>query len=270
MGKRIVIFGGHGMIGSAIRRRLFEHDVTIPTSSQCPIENEDAVTRVLSSIRPHEVYICAAYTNVEKAESDSYSHQVNVLGVKNIVTNQFIKNTRVVFLSTAYVFDGKKREPYEVDDLAEPINGYGIQKLAGENFVANNCPNHLIIRTMGVYGKELARKNFAYQVIDNLLLGKIVYVPEEQYLAPTYAEYLAADIVQGCKDRVGVVHINGPKAMSKISFAKTVAERWGLDSSLIHPAPYQQKAKRPRNSVLKNSVSVLPFELGLEAFYDNH
>lgn len=270
MAKRAVIFGASGMIGSAIARQLTYYDLTMPSSSEVPIEDARLVDRVLSEVRPHEVYICAAYTNVDKAETDPQAHKVNVLGVHNIASSKFVRNTRIVFISTGYVFDGKKKLPYATTDVPNPLNTYGLQKLAAESIVAGNCPNHLIVRTMSVFGKENARKNFVYQVIDNLSQGKIVYVPEDQFVAPIYAPHLVATFTVLLRDYVGISHINGNKPMSKIDFAKTIARKWELPEDLIHPAPYKQKATRPSNAVMENSCQVLSFDLGLEAFYANH
>jgi len=270
MAKRAVIFGASGMIGSAIARQLTYYDLTMPTSTEVPIEDARLVDKVLSEVRPHEVYICAAYTNVDKAEADPQAHKVNVLGVHNIVSSKFVKNTRIVFISTGYVFDGKKKSPYTTTDVPNPLNTYGLQKLAAESIVAGNCPNHLVVRTMSVFGKENARKNFAYQVIDNLSQGKIIYVPEDQFVAPIYAPHLVAAFTVSLNDFIGVAHVNGSRSMSKLEFAKTVARKWELDEGLVHPAPYKQQVARPQNGVLENSCAVPTFEFALEAFYANH
>ena len=269
--KKVVIFGGHGLVGSAIARQLENEEVIIPFHKDCPIENKELVTQLLDVVRPAEIYITAAYTNVDACETDPKAHKVNVLGVHNIVTSKYAQQARVIFFSSGYVFDGTKEKDYDIYDNPCPLTVYGMQKLAGETIALNFCnKDPLIVRTMGVFGKEQARKNFAYQVIDKLGRGEIIYVPDDQYLAPIHADTLAFNVVANLDEYYGIAHVNGRTSMSKARFAKIIATRFGLNIDNIHPLPYEQVAMRPKNAVLQNTVGTSPFHDDLERFYANH
>jgi dTDP-4-dehydrorhamnose reductase len=268
--KKVLIFGGHGLVGSAIAKHFENDDLVMPTHEELPIQNKYAVQQLVDYLKPDEIYLCAAYTNVDACETDPKAHKVNVLGVHNVVTSAGAEWARVVFISSAYVFDGEKKLPYDIFDTPSPMSVYGLQKWAAEAIIYNHCKNFLIARTMAVFGKEAKRKNFAYQVIDNLSKGQIVYAPEDQLMSPIHADELAFGITEHLADYNGIAHINGATSMSKMDFAKRIATRFGYPEYLVRPLPYQQAAMRPKNAVLQNSVGVLPFAEQLEKFYVNH
>jgi dTDP-4-dehydrorhamnose reductase len=177
---------------------------------------------------------------------------------------------RVIFFSSSYVFDGNSAAPYTVWDTPHPLQQYGIHKLISEKAVLSNQEN-VVIRTVGVFGDEDARKNFACQVLDSLSAGEPIHVPEDQTFNPIESNNLANLSVRMAESGFsGLLHIAGQEVVSKYDFALDVAQMFSLDRSMIHPVSGHKRgtAIRPKNACLVNSVQANNYEDSLRVFYN--
>src|SRR5205814_1282635 len=140
------------------------------------ITKYETIFKVFAEFRPQVVYLCAAIANVDKCE-DATTSIVNVRGVTTVLRlcEQF--ESKLVWYSSSYVFDGLNSVSYKENDLVNPIQNYGKQKLVMENLIIQSDLPHLVIRTVGVFGKERKKKNFVKQVVSSVFAGQDVFVP---------------------------------------------------------------------------------------------
>jgi len=257
--KRVLIIGASGFIGQAIYAEFKKDDrfLTCGTYLNNEIEelelmdmtSKESIEGIFRKIAPQIVLIAASLTNVEYCEINrEKAREINVLGVKNIVDVCKMYDSRVIYISTDYVFDGENG-PYTEEDLTSPLNFYGQTKLEAENEVRMKVKDYLIVRTTVVYGWSLESKNFIMQLINNLSGSITMRVPVDQIGSPTYAPNLAIMIKEAAdKDITGVLNITGDDIIDRYGFAIKAAEYLGLNSSLIVPVETKclgQIAKRP-------------------------
>ncbi|MHC4197985.1 MAG: SDR family oxidoreductase, partial [Planctomycetota bacterium] len=153
MAKKIAIIGANGQLGQDLVK-VFKGDGTVAlTHKDIEIVNQRRAEAVLGRIKPDVVINTAAYHRVEDCETEyARAFEVNGIGSANLARVAENLGFALVHISTDYVFDGKKREPYQEDDAANPLNTYGLTKLAGEYYIRNLCARHYIVRTSGLYG----------------------------------------------------------------------------------------------------------------------
>jgi len=155
---RVLIFGGTGLLGSELCKR-FVDDCFCPTHAECDISNYTDVKKMVTVVKPDFVVNAAAYTNVDGCESDRFTaFQVNTLGAENVALACAEEGVYLVHVSTDYVFDGKKKAPYEITDDPHPLSFYGETKLQAEQRVGWLLTGSLlldavIIRTSWVFGR---------------------------------------------------------------------------------------------------------------------
>ena len=157
---RIAIVGANGQLGSDLVEVFAEkgHQVASINHDQVSIEDLDSLKTTLESLTVDVVINKAAMHHVEKCERNPIkSYQVNSLGAANVAKVCESLRIKLVHYSTDYVFDGCKEAPYFESDLANPLNVYGITKLAGENFVKSQLGNYYILRLSGLYGNTICR-----------------------------------------------------------------------------------------------------------------
>jgi dTDP-4-dehydrorhamnose reductase len=239
------------------------------TREQLDVTDPVAVERAFLEIKPGAVVNCAAYTNVDGAESDeATATRVNGDGAGNVATAAAAVGAFVVQPSTDYVFDGEKDEPYIEADPTGPRTSYGRSKLAGEWTVAEANPRHAIVRTSWLFG--LHGKNF----VDTMLrLDGPLKVVDDQVGCPTYTGHLAEALVDLASGRhTGIVHVAGAGQCSWYEFAREIflrAER-DVDVEPCSTEEYPRPAPRPKYSVLRSmhrDAPVLPdWRDGLEAY----
>jgi dTDP-4-dehydrorhamnose reductase len=213
------------------------------------IRDPGAVERLFREFQPAVTYLSAAMTNVDRCETNpGESWAVNVAGTGNVVKACSSCGSRLVFVSSDYIFDGLSG-PYAEDFPARPISEYGRQKLAGEHIVATQSANWVIVRTTVVYGWEAQGKNFVQRLVASLKAGQRVRVPKDQVGSPTYAPNLADAMAElGESGTGGVFNIAGPELASRHDFAVFAAGVFGLDAGLIDPVEtgaLGQAAPRP-------------------------
>lgn len=223
-------------------------------STQMDITNKEQVFSIFQEHKPNYCINAAAFTNVEQAERDpEKAFLINADGVKNIAEASSKFNTVLIHISTDYIFDGNKETSYHVDDIPNPINQYGKSKLLGENFVKEYLTNYLIVRTSWLYSEF--GNNFYKTILEKALLGKDIFVTDEQKGCPTNANNLAMYIItliDQNKD-FGTYHFCDGEAMTWFDFASRILEQNNLKEKvkLIKVNNYRTLATRPKNSVLQ-------------------
>lgn len=275
-----LILGGRGLVGSAIKRQV--HDALVGVSVEpkeadqvyADITKYETLFKVFKNFRPDVVYLPAAIAHVDACESPG-TDVVNVRGVMTVLRLCESFGAKLVYFSSSYVFDGEKDSPYTVLDDPMPVNHYGHQKLTVENLILQSETPFLIIRTVGVYGIERLKRNFAKQVISAIFSGKPVYAPDDQWMNPILSTDLAKISVRLANHgQEGIWHVAGNVCMTKYEFAQKIAGYFGLES-MVHPTSSEemkQKAKRPRNACLDCSelgrvgILVPDFDSGLIRF----
>ena len=206
----------------------------------------------MRSIRPDVVINAAAYTAVDRAESEpDLANDVNGTAVGELASVCHELGARLVTYSTDYVFDGTKVQAYVESDPTSPINAYGASKRLGEVLAAEALPSTLVIRTSWVMSGT--HRNFASVILDRLLTGE-VRVVDDQHGRPTFASDLAAGTLDALEQGAeGVLHLTNEGTATWFDVARHIATMAGIDPDRVRPcgtADYPTPARRPANSVL--------------------
>lgn len=218
---------------------------------QMDITDPAGIRKVFESFRPDTVIHSAAMTQVDPCELDPETCiKTNVEGTRNIVRACELAGSRLLHLSTDFIFDGMK-PPYREEDPPDPLSVYGRSKLDAEKLVRESVTPWSIARTILVYGYAagLSRSNIVLWVKQSLEAGKTIRVVADQFRAPTLAE----DLAWGClqilaKKAEGIYHLSGPDMMSILEIAVQTARFFKLDESKILPvatAELKEPGRRP-------------------------
>lgn len=253
---KVLVTGAYGMLGRDLCP-MFEkegYEVIKTGSNNLDITNSIQVNTFIKSKKPEIILHCAAYTNVDKAESDKENaYKVNVSGSENIAKAAFAIDATVVYISTDYVFDGKKTTPYLPNDIPNPLSIYGLTKYQGEEKIKEFSKKYYIARTSWLYG--IYGKNFVETMI-NLSSKKELSVVENQIGCPTWTVELTKGILRLIKEKrpYGIYHISGGGATSRYDFVKEIYRQLNLKVNLkpCKDEDFPQAAKRPLYSVLDN------------------
>jgi dTDP-4-dehydrorhamnose reductase len=259
---KVAVIGPRGQLGSALceafRRRAV--DCVELDHGRVEVTDPQSVLVALRDARPAAVVNTAAFHKVDACEEDpKRAFEVNALGALHVARACREAGARCVYVSTDYVFDGAKAEPYLEEDLPNPVNVYGASKLAGEHLVAQTCPDALVVRVASLFGGLGSRgkgTNFVLTVLERARRGEALRVVDDVRMSPTYAEDAAAAIVElVAAGASGVFHVVNKGACSWYELAVRVLELAGLRVP-VHPVPqeaYPARARRPRNSALSTA-----------------
>jgi dTDP-4-dehydrorhamnose reductase len=253
----VLVLGATGMLGSDLVKVLTSrnHAVTAFSSKDLDLTNHRAVQEcpALSKKKHDWVINCAAYTAVDKAEEEpELAWDINEEGALNLA-ERLENGPRLLHLSTDFVFDGTKGEPYVETDEPNPLGTYGQTKLGGERYIEALTQDAVIFRTSWLYGAN--GKSFPKTIIKAHEAGKAMRVVNDQIGCPTYT----VDLATACTEAVetglttGIYHAVGNEPMSWYQFAeKTLAVWKGKKISIegIPTSEYPTLAKRPAYSVL--------------------
>ncbi len=242
---KILITGSTGQLGTETVKLL--EDVVPSERKLLNLENPEKIYEILDRIKPSMIINCAAMTDVDACQvNKERAYNVNALS-PSIMANYAIKNNiKIVHFSTDFVFNGETGN-YSEDSIPDPINYYGTSKIMGDMAI-ETVPNHLIIRTSGVYG---VKNNFPVVVYKRLKEGKEVRVIDSYY-SPIHSKNLAKATVELIKNNYnGRINISGER-ISRKDFALKIADFFRLDPSRILESQEfsGQVAKRPRDSSL--------------------
>jgi dTDP-4-dehydrorhamnose reductase len=249
---RVTIFGASGLLGKALMREWSGDTVTGLTSHAADIRDARRVVEVAQEARPEWIVLAAAYTDVDGCESNQErAFAVNRDGAVNVATAARKVGARLVFLSSDYVFDGKKSAPYETGDARNPQSVYGRSKAEAEIKLLELMPDCCIARTSWLFG--LGGKCFPDTILKLAASRPALDVVDDQRGCPTYTVDLARAIVQLCrKDARGIVHVTNAGDCTWFAFAEEIVSCAGLTTT-VRPVSSQQMARparRPAYSVL--------------------
>jgi len=262
MGKRAVVFGSAGQLGTELVGELRHRGYTVMAweRSQVDITDAGAVERALAHHDVQVVFNAAAYNQVDVAEQEPQAaFLVNALAVRNLALACRQTDARLVHFSTDYVFDGMARHPYIEEDPTHPLGAYAVSKLAGEHYAQAYLDRALVVRTSGVFGPgglATARGNFVELMLRLAAAPSPIRVVEDHVASPTYAPLLAArtiDLVE--RDLHGLFHVGGGAPTSWFQFARLIFEAAGLKPMVVatDEREYRTPARRPRYSALSNA-----------------
>ena len=254
--QRILITGANGLLGQQLVQLLSqypEYDV-LATGRQSSsvlrsgsfgyatldITSYADVQHLFLDFAPTVVVNCAAMTQVDQCEVEKKAcWEINVNAVEHLCRASRRVGTRLIQVSTDFVFDGANG-PYRETDRPAPINFYGRSKLAAENVIrASSLKRWAIARTVLLYGtgEKLKRQNVVLWALNHLTQGKPIQVVNDQWRTPTYAPDLAHGIERIIRtERTGLYHISGREFLSVYEFIQRVASFFDLDTNLISPA----------------------------------
>lgn len=261
---KILLLGAKGMLGSECRK-VFGGDqgVVAPDKKELDITSWDKVIERLQHMRPKVILNCAAFTRVNSCEEHKTAflcRKVNVEGPRNLAQGAARYGSKVIHISSDYVFSGDKAppQPYFEDDPLDPLSEYGRAKMDSEVAIRENASNYVIIRTGWLYG--IGGSNFLKSLLAQALSkkkSKKIRVPDDHFGSPTWSYRLAEQIRELLGvDGKGTVHATAEGYCSLFEFAEYVLRQLNLKAPLepCKLKEYQKKAKRPSNCILENRV----------------
>jgi len=276
----ILVTGADGQLGSEIRKKhatLNSFNFEFTDVSSLNITSMDELEKYFSSRSIQYIINCAAYTNVDKAESDyDTAYKVNVLAIKNLAEISKKYSCKIIHISTDYVFDSALQNyPFKEDDSPNTKSAYGSTKLLGEQAL-NDLGGHIIIRTSWLYS------SFGHNIVKTILrlgaerteLGFVF----DQVGTPTYAGDLAVAILQivvhSEKNEIfnsGIYHYSNEGVCSWFDFAVAVIKKCGYQCKInpIETKDYPLPAKRPAYSVMNKSKIKSTFQLEIPYWTDS-
>ncbi len=276
----IIITGVNGLLGQKLLEQAASHYSILGIDiheepfnkklnfqyEQLDITDRRLLTESILNFYPHYLINTAAMTDVDDCEENKEQcWKINVQAVNNLVYAARKIGTKIIHLSTDYIFDGN-HGPYSENDVSSPLGYYGKSKLASENVLHASDLDYAIVRTMVLYGAGInVRPNFVTWLISALKNKQQLTIVTDQIGSPTLADDLAAAILKIIElNKWDTFHVSGSEIIDRYRFALKIAEIFGLDESLVSPittAELKQKAPRPLNSGL--IVDKATSELGI-------
>ncbi|MCP4600891.1 MAG: dTDP-4-dehydrorhamnose reductase [Proteobacteria bacterium] len=257
----ILITGASGQLGQDCRKVIEKkHSVHARTSGQLDITKFDQVQREIQTLQPDVLVNCAAYTAVDKCETEQETcWAVNAQGADHLAEVCAAEGVRLIHISTDYVFAGDKpiSQEYTEQDPVAPLSAYGKSKLASEQNIMEKMDNFLILRTSWLYG--IGGNNFLKTMLRLALADpeRTIRVVNDQYGSLTWTMTLARQIDQLLSSELtGIAHATAESSSTWYEGAKYFLESLGIDFSLepCTTAEYPTPAHRPANSILENSL----------------
>ncbi len=266
---RVTIFGATGLLGKALMREWEQDQVTAPSSKDADIRDPNQVFAAVRRSHPEWIVLAAAYTDVDGCESNrELAFAVNCQGAVNVAQAAKESGSRLLFLSTDYVFDGRSTAPYETDHPRAPRSVYGRSKADAEVQILQVLPNCCIVRTSWLFG--IGGKCFPDTILKLAASRQQIDVVEDQRGSPTYAPDLARAIVQLCHHNAsGILHVTNTGDCTWYDFARAIVTGAGLKTT-IRPTTsdkFVRPAERPKYSVL-SPKSREPYGITMPSWQD--
>ncbi len=281
---RILVAGWHGQVAAALAERApARANISAFAVGRAALDlcDSPSVGRTLFGMSPDVIVNTAAYTNVEGAEDEHQTaFRLNAIGSANLSRQAARLGVPIIHLSTCHVFDGEKPEPYHEADPVGPVNVYGRSKLESEAAVANENPQHVILRTSWIYSPH--GRNFVRTMLARARHSGTVDVVDDEVGSPTYALHLA-DAVFDVAEKIssdplpahwGIYHAAGAGQASWYDMAERIfalLRRKGTQQpevNRIKRADYPVRAARPRNSCLDGGKLAGVFGVRLPHWHD--
>jgi dTDP-4-dehydrorhamnose reductase len=262
---KIAVVGADGQVGQELQHILRPlGELHLFNRQTLDLSQPDAIAQILEPLQPSIIVNAAAYTAVDKAESEpDLAHVINAIAPTQLAKSAQALNAPLIHISTDYVFDGTKGSPYQPSDLTHPMSVYGSSKLKGEEGIQENCDRHYILRTAWVYG-SYGKSNFVKTMLRLGADRSELKVVADQIGTPTWARSIAeaiATLILSLNTEPaasGVYHFTNSGVASWYDFAIAIFEEarsLGIPVTIeqvvpITTADYPTPAKRPSYSVL--------------------
>ena len=259
MATRVLVTGANGQLAKTIQKNygaVSKHTAFVfATREALDISNQLEVSSFFTQSQFDYCINCAAYTNVERAETDvDDALKINAEGVRNLAVSCKAHGVVLIHISTDYVFDGTENIPYSERDSTNPINQYGKSKLHGEHYIQELLTDYYIIRTSWLYSSF--GKNFAKTISGKLKNDEHLNIITSETGTPTSCNDLAEFImfiITNKPKAFGLYHFSATGATTWYGFAAHIAKQMGRETLVSSVAHYPMKAKRPPYSVLNNA-----------------
>ncbi|WP_018617412.1 dTDP-4-dehydrorhamnose reductase [Segetibacter koreensis] len=267
----ILVTGEKGQLGSELKvlsKSYPQYDYVFTDVDELDITDAEKVEEFFITYKPAICINAAAYTAVDKAETDKeLALKINAYAVGNLAENCRKRNTRFIHVSTDYVFDGTATSPYTEDHPVSPVNFYGESKLKGEEIALEKLPSTVIIRTSWVY--SYFGNNFVKTMLRLMKERENINVINDQFGSPTYAADLAEVIMQiaeQTENKGGIYHFSNEGIISWFDFAIAIKELAGLRCNVqpIDTSGYPTPAKRPAYSAMSKEKIKSVFDIKLK------
>jgi len=265
---KVLVIGSDGQLGLEFQKISKSYDSLswfFSTIKTLDLLKLDSISSSLNNINPSVIINCAAYTSVDKAETESeLADIINHKAVDIISKWTSDNNKKLIHFSTDYVFDGLSQTPLNENSFTNPVNEYGLSKLKGEQVCLLNDPTSIIIRTSWLYSSF--GNNFVKTMIELMKKNNTLKVVNDQIGSPTYAYDLAkviVKIIMYFKTKSGLFHYSNEGEISWFEFARSIREFYKLDCEIIGVSSDEFKtlAKRPKYSLLDKSKIKKTFNL---------
>jgi len=246
---KMLIIGGSSLIGTKLLGNFLQnetnveftyHHNSVPFAKgyQLDITQKNATVNLIEKINPDVIIHCAALTNVDLCETNkSLANSINIQGTKNVVEGCKVAQCKIVYVSTSYVFDGKKNQ-YNEEDVPSPSTYYGSTKLAAEDIIKHSKLPYLIVRTDQPYcwTEKWQHSNSVTRVLQTLRSGKIHKELIDWYNNPTYVpEFVKAVKKLIDLNKIGTFHVVGSDFINRYKWSLITADIFGLDEKMIVP-----------------------------------
>ena len=257
---RVLVTGACGMLGMLVCETLKNKHTVIPTDvlegcEHMDISDTSSVFDVINKTQPEMVIHCAAMTDVDGCERNpDAAYKLNAVGTWNLACACASIGCPIAYVSTDYVFDGEKGEPYTEFDTPNPMSAYGASKLAGERAIRELCPKHYVVRTSWLFAPH--GKNFALTMLKLAETQPKIKVIADQFGSPTYAKDLAEFLAKLVGSPLyGTYHFTNSGSCSWFDFASAILNAAGkskVDIVPIKSEEWPSPTKRPKFSVLRH------------------
>jgi len=249
---RATVFGASGLLGHDLIHQLHGHELTALSSRDADLRDRARVRDVIVDSRPDWILLSAAYTDVDSCESNrDRAFAVNCEGAVNVALGARETGSRLLFLSSDYVFDGSKRSPYETSDARNPIGVYGASKARAEERLLEILPDVCIVRSSWLFGH--GGKCFPATILKLASTRSEISVVNDQRGSPTFTRDLASALVQlCCASARGIVHVTSSGDCTWYEFATEIVRMSGLSTTVkpVTTDEFPRPARRPAYSVL--------------------
>ena len=285
--QKILLTGVNGQVGHALKTKLTEYEVIALSREQLDLTKIHDIRRVVREIKPNVIINPAAYTEVDKAESEpELAFAINVTAAQILAEEAARLGAALIHFSTDYVYDGTKKTPYVEHDELNPVSIYGKSKLAGEAAIRAVGLPHLILRTSWVYGAY--GKNFLKTILRLAAERDALRIVGDQVGAPTSSESIANAVVQLVdvwkptqENQTGIYHLTNKGETSWYGFSCEIVNQYNVlmsgkdwpalkvnvkNIAAITTVDYPTPAARPANSRLNNAKLKQVFDVELPAW----
>lgn len=253
---RVLVIGATGLLGKALLEEWDGDSITGVGSREVDIRDHSQLSQLFDRCQPEWTILAAAYTDVDGCEKDPVrAHQVNCAGAMNVARAARDARSKLLFVSTDYVFDGSKSTPYEPEDAVGPINVYGCSKAEAEKGIREILPSCCILRTSWLFGA--VGRCFPNTILELARGQKKLRVVADQIGCPTFNRDLARVIVQLVRANAhGTIHASNAGESSWCDFARELVRAAGFEDVAVEAVRTEdvpRPARRPKYSVLSTA-----------------